>query len=263
MELGLNGRRAVVAASSEGIGRAIAFGLAAEGARVLLCARREELLNTTADEIRSATGAEVHAIPADVSVVADIDRLASEAKERLGGVDILVNNAGGPPSGAIATLGADAWQAAIETNLNGTIRLTYAFLPGMQAQRWGRILNIVSTSAKEPFANLSLSNVTRAGVVAFAKTLATEAGPDNVLVNCIAPGAIWTERSRKSLAAQAKAQGKSEEEAKAASEQGIPLRRIGAPEELANLAVFLASDAASYITGTTIQVDGGLVKGLF
>jgi 3-oxoacyl-[acyl-carrier protein] reductase len=263
MELGLNGRRAVVTASSEGIGRAIALGLAKEGVRVLMCARREELLNDTAAEIRSITGAEVHAVPADVSVGADRDRLATEARERFGGVDILVNNAGGPPSGAIATLGEDAWQAALDTNLNATIRLTYAFLPGMQAQRWGRILNIVSTSAKEPFANLSLSNVTRAGVVAFAKTLATEAGPDNVLVNNIAPGAIWTERSRKSVAAQAKAQGISEEEAKEASEQGIPLRRIGAPEELANLAVFLASDAASYITGTTIQVDGGLVKGLF
>lgn len=263
MQLGLNGRRAVVTASSEGIGRAIASALAVEGVRLLLCARRVELLNATADEIRAATGAEVHGIRADISVPADVDHLAAEANERLGGVDIVVNNAGGPPSGAIATLGEDAWQAAIDTNLNATIRLTCAFLPGMRAQRWGRILNIISTSAKEPFANLSLSNVTRAGVVAFAKTLATEAGPDNVLVNNIAPGAIWTERSRRNLEAQAKAQGKSEEEVKAAREEGIPLRRIGTPEELASLAVFLASDAASYITGTTIQVDGGLVKCLF
>jgi 3-oxoacyl-[acyl-carrier protein] reductase len=262
MRLGLEGRRALVTASSRGIGRAIAFGLAAEGARVMLCARDEATLRATADEL-SATGAEVHAMTADVSRTADLDRLADEARARLGGVDILVNNAGGPPKGEIADLDDAAWAAALDTNLHATMRLTRAVLPEMRARRWGRILNIISTSAKEPFPGLGLSNVARAGVVAFAKTLATEVGPDNVLVNCIAPGAIWTERSRVNLAAQAAAQGRPIEEMRAASEQGIPLRRIGEPEELANLAVFLASDAGSYITGTTIQVDGGLVKCLW
>lgn len=263
MDLGLAGRRALVTASSKGIGRAIALGLAREGVRVLLCARHEAPLRQTAAEIQAATGGEVYALPADVSLAADLERLVAAAQAHLGGVDILVNNAGGPPSGPINALDEAAWGAAMDSNLYATIRLTRALLPSMCTQRWGRIINIVSTSAKEPFPNLALSNVTRAGVVAFAKTLAFEAGPYNVLVNNIAPGAIWTDRSRLHIEAQARAAGKTPEEVKRASEQGIPLGRIGLPEEVANIAVFLASDAASYITGTTIQVDGGLVRCLF
>jgi 3-oxoacyl-[acyl-carrier protein] reductase len=263
MRFGLDGRRALVTAGSKGIGKAIAHGLAREGARVVICARTESDLVAAAEEIRSDTGAEVHHVQADVSVIADLERLAATASERLGGVDILVNNAGGPRPGVVADLTETDWASAIDTNLLATIRLTGLVLEGMRHQRWGRIVNIISTSAKEPFAGLGLSNVTRAGVVAWAKTLSTEVGPDNVLVNSIAPGGILTDRSLASETRRAEATGMTLEQVRREFEDLVPLRRIGLPEELANLAVFLLSDAGSYVTGTTIQVDGGLIKSLW
>lgn len=262
MDLGLTGRVAIVAASSQGIGKACALGLAREGARIVMCARGEDVLQAAADEIRATTGAEVLAMRADMARPADIQALAQAALDHFGQVDIVVNNAGGPPGGPALDVTEEQWAHGLDLNLMSVIRLSQAVIPGMRERQWGRIINIISTSVKEPFNNLVLSNVTRTGVVAYAKTLASELGPDNVLVNNVCPGSIWTARSQKSVVGFAERHGITFDEALERFNQTIPLRRQGAPEELANLVVFLASDRAAYITGTTIQVDGGLVRSL-
>lgn len=262
MDFGLKDRVAIVAASSQGIGKACAMGLAREGVHLAICARGEEALQATAHEIRQATGMDILARRADMSVLSDIHDLVKATLDHFGRVDIAVNNAGGPPSGAVTAVTEEQWAHGLNLNLLSAIRLSQAVVPSMQRQHWGRIINIVSTSVKEPFNNLVLSNVARAGVVAFAKTLSNELGPDNILVNNVCPGSILTARSQRHAQAQAERQGISPEEVLERFNQTIPLRRSGQPEELANLVVFLASERASYITGTTIQVDGGLVKSL-
>lgn len=262
MDLGLKDKVAIVAASSRGIGKACALGLAREGVHVAICARNEDPLQATAAEIRAATDVEVLARRADMSVLGDIQALVQATLEHFERVDIAVTNAGGPPSLPITDVTEEQWAHGLDLNLLSAIRLSCEVAPSMQRQRWGRIINVVSTSVKEPFDNLVLSNVARAGVVAFAKTMANELGPYDILVNNVCPGSIWTARSQKSAQAQADQLGVSLEEAVDQFNQTIPLRRQGTPEELANLVVFLASERASYITGTTIQVDGGLVRSL-
>jgi 3-oxoacyl-[acyl-carrier protein] reductase len=262
MDLELSNRVAIVAAAIQGLGKACALGLARVGALVAIGARNEETLQATAQQIRKETGAKVLARKADMSVLSDIQAFVKATHDEFGRIDIAVTNAGGPPKGIVMSVTEEQWLMGINLNLLSAIRLSLAVAPYMQQQKWGRIINIISTSVKEPFNGLVLSNVARAGVVAFAKTMSNELGPDNVLVNNVCPGSIWTARAEASSRSQAERAGISLEEAVDRFNQTIPLRRQGQPEELANLVVFLASERASYITGATIQVDGGLIKSL-
>lgn len=262
MEFGLTDKIAVVGASSKGLGRAIALGLAQEGAKVTICARNSDALDATAADIRRQTGSEVLAVPTDVSQPEQVDALINAAISRFGGIDILVNNAGGPRAGRFAELAAEDYQMAVQLNLMSTINLCRAVVPTMQARGGGRIINLTSVSVKQPVDGLMLSNMARTGVIGFAKTLATELAPDNILVNNVCPGIIFTDRIQQLATVRAEEAGITFEEALERMTADIPLGRIGEPTEFANLVVFLASERASYITGTTIQVDGGMVKAL-
>jgi 3-oxoacyl-[acyl-carrier protein] reductase len=262
MEMGLKGTVALVMASSQGLGKAIAMGLAREGANVAISARRGDVLEQVAEEIRQASGVEVLVVPADVSTESGPQEAVSAVAEHFGRLDILVTNAGGPPPGDFTRHPDSAWQTAFELNLLSVVRLVRAALPDLQASGRGRIINMSSTSVKQPIEGLILSNAIRAGVIGLAKTLSVELAPHGITVNSIAPGRIDTERIRQLDRSRAQAQGITEEQARQANLAQIPLGRYGSPDDIANLAVFLASDKASYITGTTIQVDGGMLKGI-
>ncbi len=262
MDLGLKGKAALVAAASKGMGKACALGLAAEGVRVAICSRSEADLLAAAGEIRETTKAEVLAVPADVTRLADIKRVVARTVEAFGGVDILVANAGGPPAGGFDQMTEEQWQAAFELNLLSTVRLIREVLPYMRKKRWGRILTIQSSSVKQPIDRLILSNGIRPGVAGLVKTLATELGKDNILINTVCPVRILTDRFRSNLTKRAREAGKSVDEYLPTATAEIPLGRIGSPEEFADMVVFLASERASYVTGVTIQVDGGLIRGL-
>jgi 3-oxoacyl-[acyl-carrier protein] reductase len=262
MDLGIRGKVALVAAASKGLGKAAAWALAREGARVVIAARGEALLRQAAAEIADDTGSSVVGIPADVSVAADTERLFVAACDAYGQVDILVNNAGGPRPGVFTDMSDDDWLQAVELNLLSAIRLTRLALPGMRARRWGRIINITSMSVKQPIPNLILSNAVRAGVVGMAKTLADQVAAEGITVNNVCPGYMLTDRVRQLSQAQAEAEGVSVEEVLQRSVADIPAGRIGQPEELAALIAFLASEPAAYLTGATIQVDGGRYRGL-
>ena len=264
MDLGLGGKVALVAAASKGLGRATAAAIAAEGASVILCARGAEALERARDEIASSVGrAKVHAIVADLSRSDDIARVASGAIAHFGRVDILVTNAGGPPAGRFDAHDWDAWQRAVDLTLRSAVELTRAVLPGMRGRRWGRILNVTSITVKQPVENLILSNSIRAAVTGFARTLANEEATHGITVNNILPGYTRTERVEQLAQTTSKAEGVTPAEVLARFEQQIPMRRLGEPEEFAALAAFLASERASYITGQSIAVDGGWIKGLY
>ena len=263
MDLGLKDRVAIVAASSQGLGKAVAKGLAREGAKLALCARTEATLQTTAEEIRKTTGAEVLARPVDVTDYEAVRRFVAETRERFGRVDICVTNAGGPPAKNFAATTLEDWRAGVNLNLMSTLYFAREVLPLMQQQRWGRLITITSTSVKQPIDNLILSNAVRAAVSGLVKSLSNEYAPYNVLVNNACPGGMLTARSEVLAAKAAAAEGVSPQQILECSAAAIPLRRIGRPEEFANLVVFLASECASYITGTSIAVDGGAVKGIY
>jgi 3-oxoacyl-[acyl-carrier protein] reductase len=258
MDLGLTGKVALVTAASKGMGKASAMGLAAEGAKVVMCARTESDLKTAAEEIRARTKAEVLAMPADVTKKADVDNLVDRAMKTFGRVDILVANAGGPPRGYFEDMTDEQWQGAFDVSLLSVVRLVRGVLPSMKAQRWGRILTIQSVSVKQPIPELLLSNAVRPGVAGMMKTLAGQLGKDGITVNTVCPGKIMTDRF---LGGQ-KISGLSREEYLARAVEDVPVRRVGTPEEFANVVVFLASERASYVTGVAVQVDGGLVRGL-
>lgn len=262
MELGLKGKVAVVGASSKGLGKAIALGLAEEGAKVTICARSKDTLEATAAEIRKETGSEILAVATDVSQPDQVQKLIDHAIDHFGGIDILVSNAGGPRAGRFNDLSAEDYQNALSLNLLSTINLCRAAVPNMRERGGGRIINLTSVSVKQPVDGLMLSNMARTGVIGFAKTLAAELASDNILVNNVCPGIIFTDRIKQLATGRAEEAGITFDEAIANMTKDIPLGRIGDPREFANLVVFLASNRSSYITGTTIQVDGGLVKGL-
>ncbi len=262
MDLGLKNKVALVAAGSRGLGRAVAEELAAEGASLVLCARDQKTLTETAAAIAEQSNAHVLAVPADVTVIDDIKRVVESGNERFGHIDILVTNAGGPPAGRFEQLTREQWDDAIRLTLMSAVELTRQVLPGMKARRWGRILNITSIAVKQPVENLLLSNSLRAGLTGFARTLANEVAADGITVNNILPGYTRTERLDELAQMMAEKQGISSDQFRGKWEAEIPLGRLGEPREFAALVTFLASERASYITGTSIQVDGGWVRSL-
>lgn len=262
MELGLKGKRAIVLAASRGLGYACALGLAREGCDILICSRDEARINEAAEKIRKQTGARVEAVASDVSDATQIAALVARAVEVFGGLEIAVHNAGGPPAGGFAAVNNQQWHTAFEQNLMSFVWLVQAATPHMRQNGYGRLIAITSSSIKQPIPNLVLSNVMRTGVLGLVRSLAKELASDGILVNTVAPGRIATERIDELDAAAAKRANRSIDDIKQESLASIPLGRLGQPEELANLVVFLASQAASYITGTAIQVDGGKLDAL-
>jgi len=262
MDLGLTNKVALVAAGSRGLGRAVAEELAAEGASLVLCAREAQTLSETAAAIAESSNAHVLAVPADVTVTDDIERVVESGIDRFGRIDILVTNAGGPPAGRFDQLTRDQWERAIRLTLLSAVELARHVLPGMRERRWGRILNITSIAVKQPVENLLLSNSLRAGLTGFARKLANEVAAEGVTVNNIMPGYTRTERLEELAQMMAEKQGISAAEFRGKWEKEIPMGRLGEPREFAALAAFLVSERASYITGTSIQVDGGWIKSL-
>ena len=262
MNLGLNGKRAIVMAASRGLGFACARALAKEGCRLVICSRDETRIRGAAEAIVRDTHAEVHAVAADVSGESEARQLVESAVKHFGGLDIVVHNAGGPPAGEFVSMSEAQWQKAFDQNMLSLVRMVHAAVPEMRRAGAGRILSIASSSVKQPIPNLVLSNAMRAGVWGLAKTLSRELGADKILVNVIAPGRIQTERIEELDQLTADKAGKPIDEVKRASVANVPLGRIGQPDELANLVVFLASEAASYITGQAIFVDGGASNAL-
>jgi 3-oxoacyl-[acyl-carrier protein] reductase len=262
MDFGLKDKVALVAASSQGLGRAVAEELAAEGASLILCARDAQTLDHTAAAIAERNNARVLAMPADVTATDDIKRLVEAGIERFGRIDILVTNAGGPPAGRFDQLTREQWEQAIRLTLLSAVELTRQVLPGMKERRWGRILNITSIAVKQPVENLLLSNSLRAGLTGFARTLANEVAADGVTVNNVLPGYTRTERLDELAEMMAEKQGISASEFRGKWEKEIPMGRLGEPREFAAVVAFLASERASYITGTSVQVDGGWIRSL-
>ncbi len=260
MDLLLDGKVALIAASSRGLGRACAMRFASEGCNIAINGRDPETLATTAQQIRGETDARVLEIVADMSDPADITRMVDAAAEHYGGLDIVVANAGGPPPGYLSTLTEEDFLNAINTNLMGTIRMIRAAVPHLEARGGGSITTITSGGVKQPIGNLILSNTARPGVVGFVKSIADELAPKNIRVNNVGPGATNTDRIRETLERaidQGIKEGKTEEQVMAEVAAPIPMRRLGEPEEFANVVVFLASPAAAYVTGATVVVDGG------
>ena len=262
MDLGIRDRIALVCGASKGLGKAVALGLAKEGARVAVCSRNKENILTAAAEISKAAGTEVLGIAADLSKAEEARRFFKEALDHFGRVDILVTNAGGPPSLPFAEITDAQWKSAFDLTLMSAVILIRECLPLMKEQRFGRIINITSVAVKQPLEGLILSNALRTGLIGMAKTLSNDFAPYNILINNVCPGVTLTERVKELSGAMAAQKGISPEKVIQEWEAQIPMRRMGRPEELANLVVFLASERASYITGTTIQVDGGYCKGL-
>jgi 3-oxoacyl-[acyl-carrier protein] reductase len=263
MDLGLRGRVGLVAAASQGLGKAIALRLAQEEMKLAICARGQEQLETAAREIQTATRAPIVAVPADVTHYDDIKRVVHKTVAEFGGLDVLVTNAGGPSPGRFLELEDADWEQAFQLTLMSAVRLCREAIPHMQKRRWGRIIHVTSTSVKQPIDNLLLSNSLRLAVIGLSKTLANELAAEGITVNAVCPGPIATQRLEELFAIRAKSQGVSLEEARRRYVMNIPRGRLGQPEELADLVAFLASDNARFITGTAIQADGGMVKGIF
>lgn len=263
MDLGLKGKAALVCAASEGLGRAAAEALAADGCRVAVCSRREDAIRRAAEEIARAADAEVVPFAADLTDAEDIKRLVASAADAFGGLDILVTNAGGPKPGTFDALSDSDWYDAVDLLLMSAVRLSREVIPHMRRRGGGRIVHITSVAVKQPVAGLMLSNAVRTAVVGFSKTLARELAAERITVNCVAPGHTRTARVIQLAKAAAEREGVPVEEMERRTIATIPMRRLGEPRELGDLIAFLASERSGYTTGTVIQVDGGAVAGLF
>jgi 3-oxoacyl-[acyl-carrier protein] reductase len=262
MDLGLSGKVAFVAGASTGLGKAAALELAREGAKVALCARNEQTLHETAQEIAQATGGAALPLVCDVTDEAQVQQAIATTVDHFGGLQIVVANAGGSPGGKFDTLSNEAWAKAFELNFLSTVSLIRHALPHLQAAQWGRIIAITSISVKQPIESLLLSNTVRPGVVGLVRSLATQLAGQNITVNNIAPGYTLTDRVHHVFEDIAAQQGISEEAAMAGILRGIPMGRMGDPAEQAAVIAFLASTRASFITGQTILVDGGEYRGM-
>src|SRR5437867_1997332 len=263
VDLGLRGKVALVAAASQGLGRAAAFAFARESCKVAICARTAGSLEDAAKAMRRETSADVAAIPADVSRADGVKAFVDGAVASFGGVDVVVPNAGGPPPGGFETLADDQWAKGWELTFQSTVRLIRACLPSMRARGGGAVVAILSMSVRQPIDNLVLSNSLRLGVVGALKTLAREVARDRIRVNGVAPGWIATDRTIQLHRARAEKERRRIEDVQAAVLQEIPMGRMGTAEEVADLITFLASDRAAYITGVIAQIDGGLYRGIF
>ncbi len=262
MDFGLTDKVALVAAASSGIGFACARELAREGARVFLCSRDAQHAADAAQKIHEETGADVAGIACDVTNDAAVEAFVNLAIERAGKIDICVTNAGGPPAKTFAETDLDTFRQAFELNALSAIRFAKLLLPGMIERRWGRIVNITSVSVKQPIDGLLLSNTVRAGLTGWAKTVSNEVAAHGVTVNNVAPGYTLTARQDYLAEVRGKASGKSKQEIIDSWADQAPMRRMAQPEEIGAAVAFLASERASYITGVTLQVDGGWVRSL-
>ena len=262
MDLGLKGRSVIVAASSDGIALATAHKFAGEGARLAICSRDGNKLSAAADQIRSRHGAEVLAEPVDVTNAPAIEKFVQHVAEQFGGVDVCVTNAGGPPAKMFLQTTTDEWQRAADLNLMSVVHFARAVVPLMQGQHWGRIVTITSVSVRQPIGDLIYSNTVRAGVLGLVKSLSNEFGKDGITFNNVAPGYTATARLQDLLKKRADDAGISIEEYSSRLGGDTALKRVGLPDEIADAIVWLASDRASYITGQTLLVDGGLFKGI-
>ncbi|MFZ0950378.1 MAG: SDR family oxidoreductase [Candidatus Sulfotelmatobacter sp.] len=262
MNLGLKDRVALVAASSQGIGRATAEAFAAEGCRIAMCARNQQTLQAAAGKIRKQHNSDVLAEAFDVTDAAAVSRFVASVADKFGGVDICVTNAGGPPAKGFLSAGLEEWQRALELNFLSTVYFAREVIPHMQRKHWGRIITLTSITTKQPVTDLVLSNAVRAAVVGLVKSLANEFGKDGILVNNVGPGFTATDRLKELATARSSASGKSEQEIFDGWAADAPLKRLGEPREVAETIVWLASERASYITGQTVLVDGGMYKGL-
>jgi 3-oxoacyl-[acyl-carrier protein] reductase len=262
MDMGLKGRAALVSGASRGLGLAIARGLAAEGCNVSICARGQEVLDAAAQGIKDEFKVDVLAQAVDVSQPGAAEGMVKAAIEHYGRLDVLVTNAGGPPPGFFDDFSQEDWQKAVELTLFSALGMARAALPTMRQAGWGRIINMTSISVKQPISNLLLSNSIRAAVTGWAKSLADEEGKNGITVNNICTGLFRTERMEKLAQARAQTQGVTPEEVITGMAAEVPLGRLGNPEEYGDLAVFLASERASYINGVSYLIDGGLYRGL-
>ena len=260
MDLGLKDKVAIVGGASKGLGRASAQVLAEEGANVTICSRTSADLEQTAKEIRESTGAEILTYAADLDELSSITGLIDATVNHFGALDILVNNSGGPPLARSADATEEQWETAVQRSLIFFGRMCRESLPHLKARGSGRIINILASTVYNPIPNLALSGATRMGVVAYAKSLADEVGRDGILVNNVCPGSILSDRMLSNVTSRANELGISVEDALALRAEDTAVGRVGEPVELANLVAFLASDKSTYITGTTILVDGGLVR---
>jgi 3-oxoacyl-[acyl-carrier protein] reductase len=258
MDLGLTGKAAIVVAASKGLGKASALALAREGAQVAICARNQAHLAAAVTEIREATGADVLAVPADLTSPEDIHAVVAAAAERYGGVDILVNNSGGPRIGRFGDLTDEDWRLAFEVVTLNFVRFVRAVVPYMRARHWGRIVGIQSSSVKQPVANIDLSNGTRPGIAGLMKALMPDLAADGITINLVLPGSFRTARLSPELADGSADDPEVQARLKSLG-AGIPVGRLGEPIELGDLVAFLASERAAYITGSTYQIDGGII----
>lgn len=262
METGLQDRVVIVAAASQGIGRAVAEGFAREGARLAICSREQESIEKAAAELRAHHGVEVYAEAADVTQAGAIRHFVANVQSQFGKVDVCVTNTGGPPSKPFLDLTDDEWHTAFESMLMSVVHFARAVIPGMQKQRWGRFITLTSLSVKQPIPNLVLSNTLRAGLMGLVKTMSNEFARDNVLINNVGPGFTATARQEELAIARAKLAGVTPDEIRQRWVADTPVGRMAGPREIADAVVWLASERASYVTGQTLLVDGGMYKGL-
>ena len=258
MDLGLNNKIALVTAASQGLGKASALSIANEGATVIICSRDKEKISKAAKDIKDQSGSEVIFFQTDLSEEIEINKMVEDIIKKYGRIDILVNNTGGPKAGFFDDITDDDWLSTFESTFLSAVRLTRSVLPSMKRNKWGRIINISSVSAKQPIDNLILSNGVRMSVHGWAKTLSNQIASENILINNVCPGFTKTERVEGLVSLQAKDLDISEDQVIDTISNNIPIKRVGKPEELADLVAFLASEKSSYITGQSIAVDGGV-----